>query len=166
MSSNSMLSLGRNCLEYGKRHLRIFRILLDVVIWVYVLLIPVILFTGGFKFCFIGFTIKATHLEGHVFVLLALILIRAAILLEKKNFLLLVASLFISLTATEILLRIHPLLLGDLFANKVLSKYHTAYDGIYEYDPIVKMNFMKHGKVFLRKMLEEIKDLKKFFIFR
>jgi len=143
VSSTSIISKVWEFLTPGRRHLRIVKILLDVAIGVHLILIPVILVTGGFKISFLGISLQVIHLASPIRVLLPLILIRAAIVVETKNFLLLGASLFIGLCSAEIVLRVHPVLLGDLFANKVLSKYNNGYDGIYEYDPVVKMNFMK-----------------------
>lgn len=116
---------------------------LNVTIGIYLILIPLILISGGFETSFLGFSIKANRIVKPTYILLGLFLIKSVIVLERKNFLLLLASLFIALFSMEIALRVYPAILGDLFANKVLSKYHTRYDGIYEYDPIVKMNFMK-----------------------
>lgn len=99
--------------------------------------------TKGFKVNFLGISISATHLANPIFILTALILFRIAITFDTKKLLLLIASIFICLSMTEITLRVYPTLLGELFATKVLSKYHTRYDGIYVYDPVLKMNFMK-----------------------
>lgn len=54
-------------------------------------------------------------------------------------------STFITLLILEIVLRMHPLLLGDSFANKVLTKYQPFLTGIYQRDHDLKMNFMKPG---------------------
>lgn len=134
----------RKCLEYKKFYLKLIVIFLNIGIGICSILVPAILVTGGFKMNLLGLSLNATHLSGPVIhLLLVLILIKKAIVLERKDFILLVTSLFIVLCPIEVCLRVHPLLLGDLYANKLLSKYHTGCDGIYEYDPIVKMNFMK-----------------------
>jgi hypothetical protein len=56
--------------------------------------------------------------------------------------LLLVVSTGICVLGLELVLRAQPSLLGDVFANGVLSKYHTGPGGIYYPDPKLRMNFM------------------------
>lgn len=56
--------------------------------------------------------------------------------------LLLVASTCVCLLGLELVLRAQPTLLGDVFANGVLSKYHTRPGGIYYQDRGLHMHFM------------------------
>lgn len=58
------------------------------------------------------------------------------------NLNLLVVSVVVLAGAAEVALRFEPNLLGTEFANGVLTKYSTRPDGIYYYDPAVRMNFM------------------------
>jgi len=58
------------------------------------------------------------------------------------NALLLLGSIVVSLVALELVLRADPLLLGDTYANGVLSRYSNKVGGIYYYDPALGMNFM------------------------
>ena len=51
--------------------------------------------------------------------------------------------IFFCLIIFESLLRIYPLVFGQNFANGVLGKYTTRHGGIYYYDPLLKINFMK-----------------------
>lgn len=54
----------------------------------------------------------------------------------------LLGSTLLCLVALELVLRAYPLLLGDTYANGVLSKYSNREGGIYYYDPSLRMNFM------------------------
>lgn len=56
--------------------------------------------------------------------------------------LLLIVSTGICLLGLELVLRAQPSLLGDVFANGVLSKYHTGPGGIYYRDPKLGIHFM------------------------
>jgi len=58
------------------------------------------------------------------------------------NALITLGSILVCLLALELLLRAHPLVLGDTFANGALSKYTNRAGGIYYYDPALAMNFM------------------------
>jgi hypothetical protein len=127
----------------SKLYKNAIRISLSVAITIYLLLIPFIIFTGGFKISFLGLSISATHLHNPIWALLLLIPLRIAFAKEWKSGTLFLGSILLAIVIIEILLRIHPIMLGDMFANKVLSVYHTGYSGIYEYDPVVKMDFMK-----------------------
>ena len=56
--------------------------------------------------------------------------------------LLLLLSSGVCLLGLEMVLRAWPMLLGDVFANGVLSKYHTRSGGIYYRDRRLRMHFM------------------------
>ena len=56
--------------------------------------------------------------------------------------LVLIVSAGICLLGLELVLRVQPALLGDVFANGVQSKYHTGPGGIYYRDPNLRMHFM------------------------
>ena len=86
--------------------LSIFKRLLDLGVGIYLLLIPIIILTGGFKMDFLGISIKATHLYTPIKILVPLILIRLIITVEIKNFLLLLGSLLMGLFVMEIAVRI------------------------------------------------------------
>src|SRR5215470_500708 len=58
------------------------------------------------------------------------------------NALITLGSILVCLLALELLLRAHPLVLGDTFANGALSKYTNRAGGIFYYDPALAMNFM------------------------
>ena len=63
--------------------------------------------------------------------------------IDKRNIILLFGTIIFFLLIFEIVLRLHPLLLGQDFANMVLTKYHRGDDGIYDYYPALNMKFMK-----------------------
>lgn len=85
--------------------LKVFRRLLDVGIGIYLILIPVVLITGGFKIIVLGMSIKATHLYTLLKILFPLVLLRIIITFEFKNVLLLLGSVFLTLLIVEIGLR-------------------------------------------------------------
>ena len=58
------------------------------------------------------------------------------------NALISLTSALVCLVALELILRAYPLLLGDVYANGVLSKYTNREGGIFYYDPALAMNFM------------------------
>ncbi len=78
---------------------------LDVLIVVYIILIPIVIFTGGFKIEVLGITIRASHLYTPLRFLIPLILIRLLITVEFKNFLLILGSIFMALIGAEVILR-------------------------------------------------------------
>src|SRR6185295_9654123 len=59
------------------------------------------------------------------------------------NLALLAGTLLLTVIALELLLRQWPEVLGYQFATRVLTKYSTAPNGIFYYDPSLKMQFMK-----------------------
>jgi len=86
--------------------LKVFKRFLDVGIGVYLILIPIVIVTGGFKFEILGVSIKANHLYTPLKILIPLILIRLIISIEFRNFLLLLGSVLMTLFAMEIAMRI------------------------------------------------------------
>lgn len=84
----------------------IFKRTLDVLIVLYLISIPVIAMTGGFKISVLGISIKATHLYNPLQVLMLLILMRLIITIEFKNFLLVLGSIFFGFLFMEIVVRI------------------------------------------------------------
>ncbi len=85
---------------------RILKRLLEFGISVYLILILIILITGGFETGFLGLSIRATHLFTPVKILVPLIILRVLISTDIKQGLLLAVSLFISLCVMEVALRI------------------------------------------------------------
>lgn len=63
--------------------------------------------------------------------------------IDKSNIILLLGTIIFSLLLFVTILRLYPLILGQDFANLVLTKYHSGIGGIYEYDAESRMNFMK-----------------------
>ncbi|MFQ5545282.1 MAG: hypothetical protein ACE5FE_04805, partial [Acidiferrobacterales bacterium] len=86
--------------------LTVFKRTLDVLIVLYLILIPIIVVTGGFKTSVVGIPIKATHLYTPLQYLVPLILIRLIITIEFRNFLLIVASVFVGFIIMEVAARI------------------------------------------------------------
>lgn len=86
--------------------IRIAKRTLDILIVLYLLLIPLIVATGGFKVNVLGFSIKATHVYTPMEFLIPLGLIRLFITVELANFLLVVGSVLLSLLVMEIGIRI------------------------------------------------------------
>ena len=120
-----------------------FKISVDIAIIIYLVLITIIVVTGGFRLSFLGMSIRATHLLNPIQILFVLILLRIMISVEWKSSVLLLGSVLFALVTIEILLRIQPMMLGQVFTTKMLSVYHGGAGGIREYDPVLKMDFMK-----------------------
>jgi len=102
--------------------LKLFRRLLDFGIVVYMILLPVILITGGFKISILGISIRANHLYTPVNVLIPLILIRLLITVEFKNFLLILVSTSTCLVFMETAIRIW----NPPFAHPGMARIHRA----------------------------------------
>ncbi len=79
--------------------------ILDTLIVVYVLLVPIVIVTGGFQFDVLGVTVKATHVYTPLGFLVLLGLIRLFITVELANFLLVVGSFLFALLLMEIVIR-------------------------------------------------------------
>ncbi len=79
---------------------------LDFGIAIYLILIPIIIITGGFKTSILGISVKANHLYSPIRILVLLILIRMIITFEIKNMLLLLVSILITLFVMEMAIRI------------------------------------------------------------
>jgi len=86
--------------------LLILRRLLDIGIGFYLILIPVVLVTGGFKFNLLGVTVGVSRLLTISKFLIPLTLVRLSITLEIKNLLLLLGSIFLCLLAFEVFFRV------------------------------------------------------------
>ena len=84
----------------------ILKRILDLGIGIYLILIPIIIVTGGFKVNLLGVFIKAHHIYTPLRFLVPLILIRLIITVEIKSFILLLCSVFMSLLGAELALRI------------------------------------------------------------
>ncbi len=102
--------------------IKFFRRVLDIGIALYLILIPIILITGGIKTSFLGMTIRANHLYTPVNILIPLILIRLLITVEFKNFLLIIASTSICLVFMETAIRIW----NPPFAHPGMTRIHQA----------------------------------------
>ncbi len=83
----------------------VFKRTLDVLIVLYLILIPIIAITGGFKISVLGIPIKATHLYTPLQYIIPLILIRLIITIEFKNFLLIITSVFVGFIIMEVAVR-------------------------------------------------------------
>lgn len=84
----------------------IFKRFLDIGIIFYLILIPVILATGGIKMDLLGISVKATHAYTPVSPLILLIFIRLLISVEFKSLLLVVTSVCFSLVLVELAIRL------------------------------------------------------------
>lgn len=84
----------------------IFKRFLDAGIIFYLILIPVILITGGIKAELMGISITATHVSTPFKYLIPLIFTRLLVSLEFKNFLLVLGSVFFALLLLEFAMRI------------------------------------------------------------
>ena len=84
----------------------IFKRFLDAGIIFYLILIPVILVTGGVKIDLMGASIKATHAYTPFKYLVPLVLIRLLVSVEFKNFLLVLGSVLFSLLIVELAIRV------------------------------------------------------------
>ncbi len=102
--------------------IKLLRRLLDIGIVFYMILIPVILITGGIKTSFLGMTIRANHLYTPVNILIPLVFIRLLITIEFKNFLLIIASTSICLGFMETAIRIW----NPPFAHPGMARIHQA----------------------------------------
>jgi lysophospholipase L1-like esterase len=92
--------------SYKSLALLILKRLLDIGIGIYLILIPIVLATGGFKFNFLGITVGASRLFTVFKFLIPLVLFRLSITLEIKNLLLLLGSIFLCLIAFEVFFRV------------------------------------------------------------
>ncbi len=81
------------------------KLLLDLGMALYIILIPVIIITGGFKTKVLGVPVRAHHLDDPVSILCGLLFLRLLITLEFKNFLLVIFSILLSMGSVEIFLR-------------------------------------------------------------
>jgi len=102
--------------------LHIVKRLLDMGIAVYLIFIPLIIITGGFKINLLGISIKATHVYTPIKIVIPLVLIRMLITFRTKNILLLFVSIFMTLLAAEIALR----LWNPAIAEPSMSQIHQA----------------------------------------
>ena len=92
--------------SYKALALSILKRLLDIGIAFYLILIPIVLATGGFKFNLLGITVGVSRLFTIFKFLVPLVLIRLSITLEIKNLLLLLVSIFLCLLAFEVFFRV------------------------------------------------------------
>ncbi len=102
--------------------LNVFKRFLDLGIGVYIILIPIVIVTGGFKVELLGLSIKANHLYTPLKVLIPLILIRLIISIELKSFLLLIFSMLMTILGIEIAMRIWD----PPLANPGMIQIHRA----------------------------------------
>ncbi|MBW1701261.1 MAG: hypothetical protein JRJ69_00935 [Deltaproteobacteria bacterium] len=86
--------------------LTVFKRLLDLGIVIYLVILLVVILTGGFKISLLGITIKANHLYTPINFLVPLIFIRMVITLKIKDCLLVIGSVVFSLCVTEVVIRI------------------------------------------------------------
>lgn len=86
--------------------LTVFKRVLDLGIGIYLIILLVLIFVGGFEISLLGITIKANHLYTPINFLFPLIFIRLIITLEFKNSLLVIGSVVFSLCIMEIVVRI------------------------------------------------------------
>jgi hypothetical protein len=63
-----------------------------------------------------------------------------------KNLNLIALVTILTAAFAEGTLRVFPTILGNEFANGILSKYHTRAGGIYYFDPVVRMHFMEPNR--------------------
>ncbi len=80
---------------------------------------------------------------GQIFFLVIFILLHFLLPKKLKYLYLSIMSLGLFFFLVELILTAFPLLLGQDFANMVWSQYHDYDDGIYYFDPELKINFMK-----------------------
>ena len=92
--------------SYKALALSILKRLLDIGIAFYLILIPIVLATGGFKFNLLGITVGVSRLFTIFKFLVPLVLCRLSITLEIKNLLLLLGSIFLCLLAFEVFFRV------------------------------------------------------------
>jgi hypothetical protein len=69
---------------------------------------------------------------------------RSKVTIQKLN--LFACMTLLTLAFAEGMLRVFPTILGDEFANGILTKYHSRAGGIYYYDPVVRMLFMEPNR--------------------
>ena len=102
--------------------IHIIKHVLDVAIVIYLLLIPLIIITGGIKVYILGIKITATHLYTPLTFLIPFILLRLFITIEIKNFILLLVSTIFSLLIMEISVR----LLNPPLAKAGMHQIHRS----------------------------------------
>ena len=92
--------------SYSSFALTVFKRLLDLGIVIYLIILLIVIFTGGFKISLMGITIKANHLYTPINFLVPLIFIRMVITLKIKDCLLVIGSVVFSLCVMEVVIRI------------------------------------------------------------
>lgn len=92
--------------SYSSFALTVFKRLLDLGIVIYLVILLVVILTGGFKISLLGITIKANHLYTPINFLVPLIFIRMVITLKIKDCLLVIGSVVFSLCVMEVVIRI------------------------------------------------------------
>lgn len=92
--------------SYSSFALTVFKRLLDLGIVIYLIILLVVILTGGFKISLMGITIKANHLYTPINFLVPLIFIRMVITLKIKDCLLVIGSVVFSLCVMEVVIRI------------------------------------------------------------
>ena len=92
--------------SYKSRALFILRRLLDIAIGFYLILIPIVLATGGFEFNILTIKVGASRLSTLFKFLIPLSLVRLSITVEIKNLLLLIVTILLCLLGLEIFIRV------------------------------------------------------------
>jgi hypothetical protein len=86
--------------------LLLFKRILDLGIAIFLIFIPIVIATGGFKGEFFGISLSMSHVYTPLRILIPLIFIRLLITINLKNFLLLIVSVFAGLLFAELALRV------------------------------------------------------------
>jgi len=86
--------------------LKALKRVLDLAISVYLILLVIVIITGGFEVTLLGVTIKANHLHTPLQFLIPLILMRLIITMSLVNLAVLLGSLFLCLLSIEIGIRL------------------------------------------------------------
>lgn len=92
--------------SYKSLALLILKRLLDIAIGFYLILIPIVLATGGFEFKILGITVGASRLSTLFKFLIPLSLVRLSITAEIKNLLLLLVTILLCSLSLEIFIRV------------------------------------------------------------
>ncbi len=95
---------------------------LELGIFIYLMIVGVVLFTGGVETDTIGVKLKATSIIQPIYVLGLLVLIRLIVAIELKNSIVLICSIFFCLTVFEGFLRLWDMPL----AKPELGRIHRA----------------------------------------
>jgi len=89
------------------------------------------------------YSLNTIKIAGYFLLFFGLLLINIKRI--HPNILLLLGTIILFLILFEFAIVKFPFIFGEYFTNLVQYKHHTGCDGIFEYDPLLKIDFMKRN---------------------